>query len=294
MRAARRQLFHGPVRRRRQGCCYCCFCCSRAVVRRAEAASLVVAPCRRPRRGHHWEPRAGLRDDGRLRHEPDLRAGRISGLRLDRGRRRGQAPAVVRRVRGPARARRRARLRPRGPAEEERPPEHRQSAGAGSCQVVLPGPARGVRRQEQELMAAAARRPRGGGRGVGGRAVVRGLHLRHLPRAQPADGAHLRRPRRGFIRLQVITTEKSYTGRNCVGAAGTKPRRLKAGGGAGRPQSVDLSTHKIPVKIRNDKKIRKQPLAWPANSATSQVLVPVLCHEKQRAQGRNVSTKLSE
>lgn len=36
-----------------------------------------------------------------------------------------------------------------------------------------------------------------GAGGDGDGAVVGGLHLRHLPRAQPEDGAHLRRPRRG-------------------------------------------------------------------------------------------------
>ncbi|KAF7060888.1 hypothetical protein CFC21_067635, partial [Triticum aestivum] len=194
-RAARRQLAHGFVRRwRRQGCC-----CSCAVVRGAEAAALVVAAGRRPRRGRHREPRAGPRGDVRLRHEPHLRAGRVGGLRVAR----------------PGRGRRRGKRRPwcdgcAGPhgladvldcAHEA---QRRKNVLRGAVRAQAPALVRsssldrrvefGVKNKSSWLPLRAARAGDGGG---GGRAVVRGLHLRHLPRAQPEDGAHLRRPRRG-------------------------------------------------------------------------------------------------
>jgi hypothetical protein len=189
------------VRRRRRQERHCA-----RPVRLPKAVALVLAPRRqRLRQG----PRAGRRvvRDGLL-HQPDLRARRGGGVRVGLGRRQRQAPAVAR---GPARPRRRAGLRRR--------------AAAVPGQVVLPRPPRRVRRQGQELLAAPQRRrARGGGRiagrggvvgarrgddGGGDGAVVGGLHVRHLPRAEPADGAHLRRPRRGGRRRELAAADQS-------------------------------------------------------------------------------------
>jgi hypothetical protein len=162
--------------------------CSRPV-RRSGAVALVLAP--RPKRLRQ-EPRAGCRAvRGGLLHEPDLRARRGGLLRVRPGRYRRQAPAVAR---GTARPRRRAGLCRRAAAVARQvtffptaPPRRRARAGdiAGLGGVV------------------GARGDRGDG------AVVGGLHVRHLPRAQPEDGAHLRRPRRGGRRRDLAAADQS-------------------------------------------------------------------------------------
>ncbi|CAD6341422.1 unnamed protein product [Miscanthus lutarioriparius] len=135
-------------------------------------------------------PRAGCRVRDVLLHEPDVRARRGGGLRARSGRRRQAPPAVA----GAGQQ------RPRGRAGLQRPPPP-AAAGADRArgdvvvlagQVVLPGPPRRVRRQEQELVAAPQhlQRPRGyvagAGRSAGdNRNVVGGLHVRHLRGPNP-------------------------------------------------------------------------------------------------------------